>query len=600
MLRALLALPDDVPGEPRYTEMFSSDHSPGLHGTTGYIPNGLTRSMEAEFRDNDRDDETREGKWWPDYRYVVYEKAVEERVQVFTLAPFHTRDKGRAGWTLANFTSTPQARRAKLTQAEVAAVRMYSCAWFASINRALRSRDARVIEQWATTISLITNAIIKLSELSPLDQVCYRSLPAEFPALHTFSGATATETVVDLAFMSCSLNSDYVAQYNGGKHTEGTILVYQPTFSSRGADISFLSQYPEQHEVTYPPCTSYHVVAVKRLTSLPKYIALVRPQICTMRHFTEGLRYPWSSPLDPLTNEEYEIILEADLKRLGEGTQGKYGGEMREMVTGEPKLAALGLESYLGLHDMAEVMGRYTTKVGAIEAEFKATSDGELLWWLDYVQNQSASCQSMKWGMCDVGHEGMRLADFCKRPEAAHLAPEHVLALRLYTCTPVSYAINTPLRTFKLNASGGDGQKQTLARPIAMRDPCPFPVTIYLINEAIKKLRDAEGDQVVTLWRGVKNMEVAKDFLRGGGVEMAPMSTSYDLATALFYSYSPNSILFKVVTQSFMERGANVAWLSAFPGERECLFPPLTFLSPTGRFQKVGKTFTIVEVTPRL
>ena len=33
----------------------------------------------------------------------------------------------------------------------------------------------------------------------------------------------------------------------------------------------------------------------------------------------------------------------------------------------------------------------------------------------------------------------------------AKLAKAHVLALRLYTCTPVSFALNGPLRTFKLN-----------------------------------------------------------------------------------------------------------------------------------------------------
>ena len=43
--------------------------------------------------------------------------------------------------------------------------------------------------------------------------------------------------------------------------------------------------------------------------------------------------------------------------------------------------------------------------------------------------------------MRDAGHEGMRLPDFCARPEAAHLTIEHVLALRLYTCTPVSFAL---------------------------------------------------------------------------------------------------------------------------------------------------------------
>ena len=150
------------------------------------------------------------------------------------------------------------------------------------------------------------------------------------------------------------------------------------------------------------------------------------------------------------------------------------------------------------------------------------------------------------------------------------------------------------MRTFRRDA---DGQ---LARPIAMRDPYPFPVTVLLIHEAIKKLRDAEGDQCVTLWRGAKNMRMAQDFLRGGGVEMAPMSTSYSLATALFYSHSPNSILFKIVTRAPLwsaaptSRGSRPFRASASASSRR---------SPssrrTGRVQKVGETFTVIEVTPR-
>ena len=141
-----------------------------------------------------------------------------------------------------------------------------------------------------------------------------------------------------------------------------------------------------------------------------------------------------------------------------------------------------------------------------------------------------------------------------------------------------------------------------IRKPTSMREQHPFPETIFLIDEAIKRLRDSEGDQVITLWRGLKNMSVSdgSTFLTVGGVEMAAMSCSRELRTALFYSHSPNSLIIKYVTSSFMERGADLAWISAFPGEKEVLYPPLTFLSPTGRTQKVGKTFTIVEVTPRL
>ena len=40
-----------------------------------------------------------------------------------------------------------------------------------------------------------------------------------------------------------------------------------------------------------------------------------------------------------------------------------------------------------------------------------------------------------------------------------------------------------------------------------------------------------------------------------------------------------------------------ISWLSAFPGEKEVLFPPLTFLKPTGRAEVV-EGYTFVEVAP--
>ena len=141
-----------------------------------------------------------------------------------------------------------------------------------------------------------------------------------------------------------------------------------------------------------------------------------------------------------------------------------------------------------------------------------------------------------------------------------------------------------------------------IRKPRSVREQHPFAETIFLIDEAIKRLRDSEGDQVITLWRGLKDTTVSdgSTLLTIGGVEMAAMSSSRELRRALFYSHSPNSLLIKYVTSSSMERGADLLWISAFPGEKEVLYPPLIFLSPTGRTQKVGDTFTIVQVTPRL
>ena len=65
------------------------------------------------------------------------------------------------------------------------------------------------------------------------------------------------------------------------------------------------------------------------------------------------------------------------------------------------------------------------------------------------------------------------------------------------------------------------------------------------------------------------------------------MSTTRSLQVALAYSASECSVLLKLVTTSFRERGADLAWVSAFPGEAEVLYPPLTYLSPTGVTEEV-------------
>ena len=80
-----------------------------------------------------------------------------------------------------------------------------------------------------------------------------------------------------------------------------------------------------------------------------------------------------------------------------------------------------------------------------------------------------------------------------------------------------------------------------------------------------------------------------------------------NLGVAVRYSLSQQSLLFKVTVPDFMTMGADVQWLSAFPSEREILYPPLTYLKPTGRKQIVpverkGERFlfTVVEVHPQL
>lgn len=149
-------------------------------------------------------------------------------------------------------------------------------------------------------------------------------------------------------------------------------------------------------------------------------------------------------------------------------------------------------------------------------------------------------------------------------------------------------------------------------------EPHPFPATIFFLADGIKKLRTVEADREqadresrgqqasdaptpntaaaaglaaqrrplqrartsgrfettdmsIDLWRGMRNLQTADDFLMQGGSESACMSTTSELEVAIGYALSAHSLIFKIRTPSFMQRGADISWLSAFPAEKEFL-----------------------------
>ena len=177
-------------------------------------------------------------------------------------------------------------------------------------------------------------------------------------------------------------------------------------------------------------------------------------------------------------------------------------------------------------------------------------------------------------------------------------------ALRIYTSHLFKY-LNGPLRKTE---TYGLGKKAH-----------PLPETMMMLDEAIKKLRlvylsseqasikagESTSGPSKRLYRGMKMLDVGNDFMseRRGGTEIAPMSTTTDLPTAIRYGLSPESLLFVLAVDNFVQMGADLQWVSCFPTEAEVVFPPLTYLQPTGRTQTMtlqDKTFKIVEVTPHL
>ena len=78
----------------------------------------------------------------------------------------------------------------------------------------------------------------------------------------------------------------------------------------------------------------------------------------------------------------------------------------------------------------------------------------------------------------------------------------------------------------------------------------------------------------------MKDVTVPEEFFKNGGTELAPMSTTSDLKVAMQYSKRSQSVLLRLRTEDFMTRGAHISFLSAFPGEAEYRFPPLTYHPP--------------------
>lgn len=186
----------------------------------------------------------------------------------------------------------------------------------------------------------------------------------------------------------------------------------------------------------------------------------------------------------------------------------------------------------------------------------------------------------------------MHLADFmeCAEVKVAGLSLPHVAALRIYS-TAAFVSINNPLRDLHRKERG---------------EAHPLPLTVKLIAEAVLKLRavDAEtsaANDAFELYRGLKNVEAQAEFMKKGGTELAPMSTTSSIEVAVKYSQSAQSILFRLKTRSSMERGADITFLSTFPAEKEYLYPPLTYLQP-GQLTPIsldGRQIKVLEVEPR-
>jgi hypothetical protein len=201
------------------------------------------------------------------------------------------------------------------------------------------------------------------------------------------------------------------------------------------------------------------------------------------------------------------------------------------------------------------------------------------------------------------GKRGMRAVDFWKHRNSVACGHtlEEVISGRFYTTFGFN-PINIPLRDPKRK-----DKKGKIFKPVL------YPVITYHLNEFVKKSRTITALTAkskkkfvpLDLYRGMSNACIPDAFMEEGGVEMAPMSTTADLAIALKYSaVGKKSVLLRIRNTNFMDMAPTLRWISAFPHEEEHLYPPTTFLKPMYDMPEILKIddveYAIVDVEARM
>lgn len=177
-------------------------------------------------------------------------------------------DRRKGGWG-----NSLSEKDAYLSLDEVLAVRLYSGPAYLPINTFLRqvsacSGEYRLIlcnhplRSFTATCRLLSSAIRKIAAVATKEEASaplWRGVRGELKRNFWNPDEQGLICAVDTAFMSCSRNRSTPIQYMS-QHVPNVLWEVQPASESdaayhHGADISMISQFSEELEVLFPPCT---------------------------------------------------------------------------------------------------------------------------------------------------------------------------------------------------------------------------------------------------------------------------------------------------------------------------------------------------------
>jgi hypothetical protein len=162
---------------------------------------------------------------------------------------------------------------------ELAAARLYTGPMYSKYNVALRATAGGEFERgrfqelchgngYVASLHAINSALLKLSRLTEVSRVLYRGCSdGVLPRTFWEADADGFRGGVELGIMSTTFDKKVALQYAracGHVSQEqcsarSTIIEISQGLADRGADLSWLSQYPDEKEVAFPPCTGLQV-----------------------------------------------------------------------------------------------------------------------------------------------------------------------------------------------------------------------------------------------------------------------------------------------------------------------------------------------------
>jgi hypothetical protein len=188
-----------------------------------------------------------------DMHYVLHERSEEKATEK------GVRDEGRAGMTLQDFMACDEVKTSELKIAELASMRFYTSQSFRSIIQHLRDIDESGNRPQQTPHplpSIVENIVNGLKRLRKMDSESGTDTKILWRGL-TDRMLSADVEGAENALMSTSSNLKTAMRYalQADKPDNIMLRIVTTNNSQRGADIQWLSMFPSEEEVLYPPFT---------------------------------------------------------------------------------------------------------------------------------------------------------------------------------------------------------------------------------------------------------------------------------------------------------------------------------------------------------